>query len=101
MSKFNNEKFKFFCITDVIVTTDLEGYDDSRTSFTGDSVSLNWESLPFNPDTVLEIELVTSQTTSQTVPEPSTLLTIFSAGTALGFGAAFKRKRAKKKADKA
>jgi hypothetical protein len=72
--------------------TNMEGLDASRISFTKDSVSVNWNSLAFNRDTYLRVNLDTDRTS---VPEPASVLGLLAVG-ALGAGSARKRQQSQK-----
>jgi hypothetical protein len=60
--------------------TNMSGFSLSNISWTGDTIAVNWQGLAFNPDTVVSLDVVTSQ---GAVPEPATWAMML-----LGFGAA-------------
>ena len=57
-------------IVGVNVSTNLAGFDNSRVTFTADSVSINWQSLSFAAGTRWDIDLITTHS----VPVPATLI---------------------------
>lgn len=52
------------------ISTNLAGWDDSRASFTANSVSFNWQGLSFNDSSFFNADF---ETTHSPVPEPTTL----------------------------
>ena len=56
-------------IVDVLLSTDIAGFDPSRISFDGHSVSLNFASLAITTGEFINLDLITSHQ----VPEPGTL----------------------------
>lgn len=72
--------------------TNMVGFDPSRISFTGDSISVNWAGLAFNANTVVSLDVAFGQS-APAVPEPSTWAMML-----FGFGAVgFSMRRAKRR----
>jgi hypothetical protein len=46
--------------------TTMAGFDNSRFSFTGSQIQIDWQNLQFSPTTIVKLDI-------QTVPEPSLL----------------------------
>lgn len=74
-------------LTGVTISTNLAGFDNSRVTFTDDSVSINWQGLSFGPGTRWDIGLITTH-----IAEPGTFA-ILGLGFA-GLGLARRRKAA-------
>jgi hypothetical protein len=69
----------------------LSGFDNSRISFTGNSISLNFAGLVFDPDSSTQSVTIQIQAASAEVPEPASLA-LWSAA-AIGLGLARWRRR--------
>ena len=91
-SAFNGAAFNGWVLTDetdsltailgvtINPATNMAGFSLSNLSWTGDSISVNWQGLGFNPGTFVSLDVSFGQTA---VPEPSTWAMML-----FGFGAA-------------
>lgn len=68
-------------IIDLIIDTNLTGWDDSLASFSAHEVTFNWSGLATTESSFLNVQLVTSHA----VPEPTTLVLLSFGLAGLGF----------------
>lgn len=61
--------------------TNMVGFNTSDLSFTANQIQVNWASLPFDPNTIVKLDV----NSTSTVPEPGTIFLIPSGLVALGF----------------
>ena len=92
--------FNGFVVTDVFTgiaaftglsingATNMAGFDATRISFTADTISVNWQGLSFNANTIVSLDINAARAP---VPEPTTLA-LFGLGLA-GLGFARRRKK--------
>lgn len=91
-SSWNGSSFNGWVLTDetdslaailgvtINPSTNMAGFSLSNVSWTGDTISVNWQGLSFDPSTVVSLDVSFGQTA---VPEPSTWAMML-----FGFGAA-------------
>ena len=78
-----------FDLTGVSISTNLDGWSQSRLSYESDLVRFNWQDLTFNYNTYFNAYLSFQATP---IPEPATML-LFGTGLAGFAGARFRRKK--------
>ena len=75
-------------LSDFVVSTNFAGWDDSRFTYTSDSLMFNWSGLAFNGDTTFQLNFNTSQ-----VPEPASIALIGLGLAGIGITSGFTRKK--------
>ena len=63
--------------------TNMVGFNGSDLSFTGNQIQVNWASLPWTSSTIVKLDVNSSSTT---VPEPATLISVALMLGVLGWG---------------